>query len=168
MAEGTLAIGILALVIAAWAAWSSHKSREAADRSAAAAERSAATSDEVLEFQRDERAHRLRADVVPVKWESRVRQEHTGLVVTNRGQSVASNVRGECLIGSLFRAGYSPSLMPGETVGFRDELKEFKPRPKKDLGDILERADGEFVARVLWTNEEGTKGSTDWLPITRY
>ena len=111
-----VAISVGGLVVAGWAAYTAHEARRAAERSATAAENSSAaaersanaaeesvqTSKEALELQRraaegeaEERHRRQLADVVPLKWESRNNQASgAGLVVTNRGPGVASDVRG--------------------------------------------------------------------------
>ncbi len=172
-----LFVALCGVIFASWAWLEARKARVASERSATAAERSAATSSDALALQRqeadaarDERTRRLRADVVPIKWESQGQsgtRPHVGLVVTNRGPGVARDVRGECLVTDLYRAGETASLMTGQTVGFREELRDFRPVPD-EVGELPARGDGEYVARAFWTDEDGTRRSTEWVRIPRY
>ena len=172
MVEAALSIAVASLLVAIWAGANSRGSRVAAERSAKAAEESATTARQALEIQRQEaaagereRGRLLQADVVPVKWESRASQEHMGLVVTNRGPGTAKDVRAECLVANLYRGGNIASLMAGQTAGIKDNLKDF--HPTEDAGELPDRADGEYVARAMWTNEDGSRSETPWTRIER-
>jgi hypothetical protein len=172
-----LVVALIGVFVAGFAWYESRKSGEASERSAAAAEQSAITARQSFEVQQreataaeQERERRRMADVEPVRWDGRLKPPDggpRGFVVRNRGQGLAREVRAECVVGNQYRYAEIGSLMPGQSIGFTQELKDFTPDPAQ-LGELPQLAAGDYAARVWWTNEDGEVEFTDWVQIPRY
>lgn len=113
--------GWVALIVAIWAAWTSHKARKVGDRSAVASERSAAAAEGALEDQRRQAAEQRAAEEHAVRPRVQLLIEQRGkerYALRNEGNVAAENI--VCLTesGALLEWPDGLRLEPGERHPF--------------------------------------------------
>ena len=162
-------IAALGLVIASRALKEARRSAEAAERSASASETAASAAQDSLSLQRyevaaaaEDRSRALKTNLVPLYWEGRNGRGAKGLNLKNTGPSAALNIRAVLSMGGPPDVRTWAGLGSGDEVGLLGVAEE--PVGDEAEGAVPPRT-GYVNAKVAWTNQDGTRDSTDWQEV---